>query len=92
MYPHDSNDYILGMPFLQGFYTVFDFDNLKIGLAPTINSSSFIVNQDSFPAWEIAVLVIIGIALVACIVFTVIVIKRKEKSFIRRREISIIGH
>ena len=40
-----KNTYILGMPFIHGFMTLFDFENDRIGLAQKKNNFGAIIVQ-----------------------------------------------
>lgn len=55
--------YILGDSFLRAWYSIYDFENNRVGVVQTHDSIAQIVTY--FPTWAIVLIVLISIAGVA---------------------------
>lgn len=60
--------YILGDSFLRGYYSIYDFENNKVGLAAHPNSLSL---EWQFPPWGVVLIVILCLLIMAIIGFLI---------------------
>jgi len=63
----DLNYWVLGNAFLRKFYSIYDLDNMRIGLAPTA-----VQEDNTLKAWVVAIIVVgtifgLGLVVLACL-------------------------
>lgn len=60
--------YILGDSFLRSYYSIYDFDNQRVGIAMNIYAKGD-MKKKIFPTWAIVLIVIASIIVVALIAY-----------------------
>jgi hypothetical protein len=48
---HNPHLWVLGTPFMRGYYTIFDMDNKEVGFAPIKSNPSIIATRNTYNTW-----------------------------------------
>jgi hypothetical protein len=70
--------WLLGLPFMQQYYTVFDQEAQKVGFAPNKNSYTESQNRFTYNKWRNIILIIVG-AFALCGLFELYELGKKKK-------------
>lgn len=76
--PSGSNIVVVGDVFMNNFYTIYDIDNMQIGIAKSINGFGQILDSTQVAAWAIP-FIIIGVALILTITGLVVAYRLKRQ-------------
>jgi len=60
-----SNMYIIGSVFLRNYYSIYDFENNRVGIALNIYSNADV--RKIFPTWAIILIVVGGVLILLVI-------------------------
>jgi hypothetical protein len=63
---------MLGNNFLRGWYSIFDFEQRKVGLALSLGSLAKFDKGVSIAAWTIVLIVLAGLIVIGLIIFAII--------------------
>lgn len=82
---HDPTLWVLGSPFMRGFYTVFDMDNREVGFAPTKSNPTNINAKQSYGSYLVIISLIAGI--LCSLLIAILVCMALNRSRIEAEEI-----
>ena len=69
---------IMGDSFLRSFYSVYDFENYRVGFAVNSVSTAYISGSNSLEWWAILLIVLACFLVLVVIICVMIKIKRKK--------------